>query len=166
MADTAGTTTRRTVVTAAGAAGLAAALVACGSDSGSDDSGTDATGAQDTPPAGDTGATEDGAESGGESGGGAGGELGSAADVPEGGGKIFKDEKIVVTQPRAGEFKAFSSICTHQGCPVTTVDGGTINCPCHGSKFSIEDGSVTAGPAGQPLEARSVTVEGDSIKVT
>ncbi|HYF74354.1 MAG TPA: Rieske (2Fe-2S) protein, partial [Nocardioides sp.] len=81
----------------------------------------------------------------------AGEKLGSAADVPVGGGVIYADQKIVVTQPTEGEFQAFSSICTHQNCPVTAVKDGTINCTCHGSKFSIEDGSVATGPATKPL---------------
>ena len=37
---------------------------------------------------------------------GSGGEL-AAADVPEGGGVILEDSETVVTQPSAGEFKAF-----------------------------------------------------------
>ena len=56
----------------------------------------------------------------------------------------------MLTQPEAGTFTAFSATCTHQGCAVTEVVGGTINCPCHGSKFAIADGSVTAGPGPEP----------------
>jgi Rieske Fe-S protein len=76
---------------------------------------------------------------------------------------IFANRGIVVTQPKAGEFKAFSSKCTHGGCAVSSVSDGTINCPCHGSKFDVATGSVTDGPADEPLPARSIAVEGDSI---
>ena len=86
------------------------------------------------------------------------------SDVPEGGGVVV-DKKVVVTQPEAGEYKAFSAICTHQGCPVTQVTG-TIDCPCHGSKFSLTDGSPVAGPATSPLPAMEVAVEGDSLTVS
>ncbi|MDG4864347.1 Rieske (2Fe-2S) protein [Streptomyces sp. T-3] len=130
---------RRTVVAAAGAVGLAAALVACG-DSEEPESGTAPTG-------------------------GAKGELAKTSDIPEGGGKVFKDEGVVVTQPSAGEFKAFSSECTHKGCPVKDVADGTINCTCHGSKYDVADGSVKAGPAPRPLPAAKITVAGDSIKL-
>lgn len=93
----------------------------------------------------------------------AGATLGPASDVPVGGGTIYADQKIVVTQPTEGEFKGFSSICTHQGCPVTKVADGTIDCTCHGSKFSIEDGSVVNGPATSPLAAVAVADEGGQI---
>src|SRR5438445_330336 len=75
------------------------------------------------------------------------GEVGATADVPVGGGKVFADKQVVVTQPAQGTFAAFSAVCTHQGCTVDSVANGTINCPCHGSKFKIADGSVATGPA-------------------
>ncbi|WP_329278846.1 Rieske (2Fe-2S) protein [Streptomyces sp. NBC_01451] len=92
-------------------------------------------------------------------------ELATTADIPVGGGKIFKDEQVVVTQPKEGEFKAFTSICTHQQCPVANVKGGTINCTCHGSKFNITDGSVANPPATQPLAEKKITVAGNSIRL-
>lgn len=95
-----------------------------------------------------------------------GGATVSTSDVPVGGGTILEDEMVVVTQPTEGQFKAFSAVCTHQGCPVQTVAEGRIGCNCHGSAFSIEDGSVVAGPADQPLEAKSVSVQGDSVTVS
>ncbi|WP_393085132.1 Rieske (2Fe-2S) protein [Streptomyces sp. LN704] len=92
-------------------------------------------------------------------------ELATTSDIPVGGGKIFKDRKIVVTQPTKDEFKAFSAVCTHQGCTVSTVANGTIDCPCHGSKYRITDASVVAGPAPRPLPAERITVEGNSIRL-
>ena len=89
--------------------------------------------------------------------------LAKTTDIPVGGGKVLTDKKIVVTQPQAGTFHAFTAICTHQGCIVDAVSGGTINCPCHGSKYSAVSGSVVNGPATLPLAAVSITVQGTSI---
>jgi Rieske Fe-S protein len=89
--------------------------------------------------------------------------LATTAEVPEGGGKIINGKNIVITQPQAGSFKAFSAVCTHQGCIVSTVADGTIDCPCHGSKFSVKDGSVVNGPATRPLPPIAINVEGTSI---
>ena len=86
------------------------------------------------------------------------------ADIPVGSGKVFPDAKAVITQPKKGEFKAFSAVCTHQGCLVETVTD-TINCPCHGSKYSITDGSVVNPPAPQPLPAKTIKVSGDTLTV-
>ena len=91
----------------------------------------------------------------------AGTEPGAAAELPVGGGTVFADQKVVVTPPPKG----FSAVCTHQGCVVANVADGTINCPCHGSHFSIEDGSVESGPAPSPLEEVPVTIKGGEVRL-
>ncbi|MDX3097044.1 Rieske (2Fe-2S) protein [Streptomyces sp. ME01-24h] len=158
MAETTGIVggpTRRAVVAGVGAAGLAAALAACGDSK-------DSAGA--LSPAGPAQGGDQGAGAPAPAGGGGTpGTLARTSEIPVGGGKVFADEKVVVCQPEAGSFKAFSAICTHQGCAVGEVSGGTINCPCHGSRFSIKDGSVAGGPATRPLPAADITVEGDSV---
>ncbi|MFE9453158.1 Rieske (2Fe-2S) protein [Streptomyces sp. NPDC006739] len=136
-------TTRRTAL-GTGAAALAAVCVGCGGNSSSNGSG----GSGSSSPSSTGGA-----------------ELARTGDIPEGGGKIFKESKVVVTQPAKGEFKAFSAICTHMGCTVDQVASGTIDCPCHGSQYRIADGSVVRGPAPRALPARSITVEGNSIRL-
>ncbi|AXL87858.1 iron-sulfur protein [Streptomyces sp. CB09001] len=92
-------------------------------------------------------------------------ELVRTGDVPVAGGKILTAEKIVVTQPEQGEFKAFSAVCTHQGCIVSDVRDGTIDCACHGSRFAVADGSVVRGPATEPLPGKRITVEGNSVRL-
>ncbi|KAB2971979.1 MULTISPECIES: Rieske (2Fe-2S) protein [unclassified Streptomyces] len=135
--------TRRDLLIATGTAGAAALTVGCG-DSGGDSS-------SDVSP--------------GRSGGTPGQELTTTDAIPVGGGKIFADEKVVVTQPEEGQFKAFSAVCTHQQCLVSTVADGTIDCPCHGSKFKITDGAVAHPPATRPLPAENIVVEGNSIRL-
>lgn len=129
-------TSRRIVFHGLGAIGVAVALAGCG---GGDDSG------------GGGAAPE------------AGASLAKTADIPVGGGVVLPDANIVITQPTEGDFKAFSAVCTHQGCAVNEVTAGEIICPCHASKFSVEDGAVTAGPAPSPLPEKQITVNGTSI---
>ena len=89
--------------------------------------------------------------------------IAAVADVPVGGGIVLAAQDLVVTQPVEGTFKGFSATCTHQGCKVNEVAGGTINCPCHGSKFAVADGAPTAGPASRPLPEKAVAVQGSSV---
>ncbi len=90
----------------------------------------------------------------------------STAEVPVGSGIIMPDAAYVVTQPEKGSYKAFSKICTHQGCAVTMITNKEIVCPCHGSHFSISDGSVVSGPAPKPLPEAKATVSGSTITVS
>jgi Rieske Fe-S protein len=89
-----------------------------------------------------------------------------AADIPVGGGKVIESLKVIVTQPTAGDFKAFSAVCTHQGCTVSGVRNGEIVCPCHSSAFDIATGAVKSGPATQPLATKSVSVSADGITIS
>jgi len=147
---------RRVVLAGAGAA-CAAALAGCARYNSNNGgvNGSQATTASSTPTA----------AAGGSSGAAPAGPpvLASTSDIPVGGGKILADKKIVITQPKAGTFDAFTAVCTHQGCIVGSVTGGTINCPCHGSKFNITNGSVVNGPAASPLAPVSIKVQGTSI---
>jgi Rieske Fe-S protein len=137
---------RRVVVVSAGLGALAAAVAACTS-SGKTPAGSEA--ASSAPVGTGTSAAP-----------GSGGALTKTADVPVGSGVILGD--VVVTQPTAGVFKGFSSVCPHRGCNVDAVTDGKIVCPCHDSKFNL-DGTVAQGPATKPLEAKPVVVQGDSI---
>jgi Rieske Fe-S protein len=151
------------VFAGAGAVGAACLLAACGTDKGSSSKGGALGDGFSTNPAPAGSAGTNGIPSGGKTGdsGGSATALAKVADVPEGGGIIKGD--LVITQPTAGEFKAFSKVCTHQGCDVNKVDNGVISCPCHGSEFSIEDGSPKSGPARQALPETKVKKDGDDI---
>ena len=89
--------------------------------------------------------------------------LAATSAIPVGGGVIDQDAKVVVTQPSQGTFKAFSAVCTHQGCIVSTVSNNTITCDCHGSQYSALTGEVQRGPATQALPAATITVSGGNI---
>jgi Rieske Fe-S protein len=134
---------RRTVITSAGVVGIGlvggATLGGCGGGSGT------------AAPTASAGSAKDAIR---------------VADIPVGGGKVFPAIKVVVTQPKAGEFKAFSATCTHMGCLVASVANGTINCPCHGSTYDMTTGLVKGGPAPAPLPSKTATVSGGSITIS
>lgn len=138
--------TRRTIIKSAGVAGSvavvgasAAVTSACGSaDGGGGDGGGEA-------PAKDASV--------------------SASEVPVGSGTVV-DETYVVTQPKKGEFYAFSSVCTHQGCQVRTITEDKITCPCHSSQFSTTTGEVLGGPATDPLPEYSVSDADGTLTIT
>jgi Rieske Fe-S protein len=143
-------TTRRAVLGGVAAVGAGAFLAACGSDEpASTDGGADST------PEGNGGGDAP-----------ASGALATTDEVPVGGGTVFQKEKIVVTQPTEGDFKAFTAVCTHQGCTVGSVKGDTIQCNCHGSQYNAADGKVKKGPAAKALAPKKVTVEGNEIIVS
>ena len=140
-------TSRRGMLLGVGIVGLAGTLSACGG-SKSDTSADPSQGSGDAPGQGTDG-----------------GALGKASDVPVGGGKIYPSQKVVVTQPKQGEFKAFSAVCTHRGCTVDSISGGKIHCPCHGSAYNLADGSVANGPAPKPLPPKNLNVSGGKISL-
>jgi Rieske Fe-S protein len=159
--------TRRGMLAGVGLVGLAGAITACGGGgSSSAPAGPGATAAASTPAGQRSSAaasSPSGAASQAASSAPAANALAATSDIPVGGGKIFTGPKVVVTQPTADEFKAFSAICTHMGCIVSQVSNGTIDCPCHGSQYSITTGDVVAGPAPKPLPGEQIKVSDGSI---
>ena len=155
--------TRRGVLAGVGLVGLAGAVSACGSGGSSSSSAGANAGA---PPATSAGSGPSSAGSTGGAGSTAGAQgsaLAATSEIPVGSGKIFTSEKVVVTQPTSNDFKAFSAVCTHMGCIVSTISNGTIDCPCHGSQYSISTGAVVGGPAPSPLPSQAITVTGSNI---
>jgi Rieske Fe-S protein len=162
--------TRRGLLLGAGLVGVGGTLAACSTAPVPYDANEEGQAPGDQPPAtaaagpGSTSAAKSGTTAAAGPGGGITGTvLGEATKVPVGGGMIFTADKVVVTQPAKGKYKAFSAICTHVGCVCDAVTSGTIDCPCHGAKFSITDGAVVAGPAASPLPARTIMVTDGKI---
>ncbi len=157
---------RRAVLRAAGVGGAAAAIGLTAAACSSSSSGSATGGSNNNAAAGgDTSSPSASANAGSGSGSG-GSVLASTSEVPVDGGKIVSaDGGIVITQPSAGTFKAFTAVCTHQGCTVGSVSDNQITCPCHGSVFSAKDGSVISGPAQAPLAAKNIKVSGTQISL-
>ena len=169
-ADTQRDLDRRSVLLGVGAIGVATALAACGDSDDGPESPATTQGNVDEPESPPTTSAsvddqddQDDQEDDQDDDDGSAAALVAAAEVPVNGGVVLADQGVVVTQPAEGEFRGFSSTCTHQGCTVGSVSDGLIRCPCHGSRFSIEDGTVDNGPATQPLPEVPVSLEGDQI---
>jgi Rieske Fe-S protein len=153
---------RRTVLRAAGflaAAGGAAVVTACAADGDPAAAPSTAAGSGSSSAPGSTSAASSAASS-------PSGPSVAASKVPVGGGVILNEADYVVTQPTKGKYKAFTKVCTHQGCAVAEVANGVIHCDCHGSEFSIKDGSVVRPPASRPLAEHDVTVSDGKVFVT
>ncbi len=139
--------------------GAAATLAACGND----ESGT----ASDQPPANASQSPQSsGMDSKPKGNSGPGMVLGAATEVPVGGAKIYRKQKVVVTQPTSGDFRAFSAVCTHSGCVLSGVQEDGVQCRCHGSLFSKTDGSVVNGVAKEPLPPREISVQDGQITLS
>ena len=147
--DTPPDRTRRVLLSGICGVACAAAVTACGGQHGSDVPPA-ARPVQGTPPPS-------------AAGGSTAPVLAPTSDIPVGGGTVFPEYRLVVTQPAAGDLRAFTAICTHDGCMLTAVTDATIRCPCHGSRFAIADGTVVNGPAARALTPRPIRVQGDSI---
>lgn len=151
--------TRRALLGTAVAGAGAFALAACAAEPTarpSASAGTESSSASAAPSESASGE----ASSGGQ-------DLGAVSEVPVGGGKTFTlgEESILVTQPRSGEFRAFSAVCTHQGCIIMDVIANEAQCNCHGAKFDGESGAVLGGPAQRALKSYTVAVENDRILI-
>jgi Rieske Fe-S protein len=138
---------RRAVLFGSGAVGAVALASACGSSSSASHPTKQADAAESTSAAASSGPLR-------------------VSEVPIGGGTVLTDQDTVITQPQAGQFKAFSATCTHLGCQVEGVSNGTINCPCHGSRYNITDGSVARGPATKALPPKTLVINGDTLTVS
>lgn len=145
---------RRKVLAAGGVVAVGGVLVACGSGESAAPTAQDETAeeAEDAEAIGDEEVAADQGE-----------QLVALSDVPVEGGVVISEPPVVVVQPTQGDIRAFSAVCPHQGCLMSSVEANEIICPCHGSLFSAEDGAVLAGPANSGLPAVAVRVQDDAV---
>ncbi|MER8090478.1 Rieske (2Fe-2S) protein [Streptomyces sp. NPDC058316] len=90
-------------------------------------------------------------------------ELGAPEEVPVGGSKLYRDQRVIVSCPAKGQYKAFSAQCTHAGCLLNKIEDNVGECPCHGSHFDTTTGKALHGPATVPLPAVPVRLEGGKL---
>ena len=76
------------------------------------------------------------------------------------------DERIALANLE-GTYYAFGDLCTHMDCSLSdgTLEGEAVECPCHGSQFSVKTGAVEDGPAQDPIPVYTVRIDGERILV-
>ena len=95
----------------------------------------------------------------------------AAADVVDGRPhRVEVKGNAIVLVRSGGRLSAIGATCSHWGAPLeegTLVDdgGSCLECPWHGSRFRLADGSVARGPATSPQLAYDVQTVGDRIQV-
>ncbi len=93
-------------------------------------------------------------------------EMGSEADVPEGGAKcISVERKPYALFKVGGKVYCLDNRCTHLGGPLCQgdVDGNVVECPWHGSRFDVRTGQVVGPPARTPVRSYPVAVEAGKV---
>ena len=89
-------------------------------------------------------------------------------EIPPGGMKRVEAHGAQITVANAnGTFFAFDDSCTHDGGPLCEgeLDGDSVICPWHFSRFNIRTGEVIESPAHEPVRSYPVRVENDSVLV-
>jgi 3-phenylpropionate/trans-cinnamate dioxygenase ferredoxin subunit len=76
-------------------------------------------------------------------------------------------EPVAIVRVSGGEVYAIRDVCSHAEVPLSEgeVDGCTIECWLHGSRFDLRTGKPTGMPATEPVPVYPVKIEGDDVLV-
>jgi chlorite dismutase len=91
-----------------------------------------------------------------------------ADEVPDGGSKlVYVGGEQVALFNVGGRFYAIGNRCPHANGPLVdgTLDGATVICPLHHSRFDLATGEPLVGPASRPAKAYNVRVEDGAVFV-
>ena len=91
------------------------------------------------------------------------------ADLPPGSALHvdLRGEPIAVVRTDDGAVYAIQDVCSHAAIPLSEgeIDGTTIECWLHGSRFDLRTGAPTGLPATKPVPVYAATVDGDDVFV-
>jgi nitrite reductase/ring-hydroxylating ferredoxin subunit len=81
--------------------------------------------------------------------------------------RVMAGEARVLLVRREGQVFAIAEVCSHLGGPLAEgeLQGDVIQCPWHGSRFCVRDGSVVDGPATHPQPVFDARVQDGRIEV-
>jgi nitrite reductase/ring-hydroxylating ferredoxin subunit len=92
----------------------------------------------------------------------------SSVEIAEGEMTGFEvgGERVAVAKV-GGTLYAFGNTCTHLQCSLASGDleGTTVTCPCHGSRFDVTTGALLRGPAQEPVQSYPVRVDSETLQV-
>ncbi|MDP9342830.1 MAG: non-heme iron oxygenase ferredoxin subunit [Actinomycetota bacterium] len=95
--------------------------------------------------------------------------VGSLAEVPDGEVRGYELDGIRVAVAHLdGQVHALGDECTHRSCSLSEGElepGGSVVCPCHGSRFDLESGEPLDGPAAEPVPVYPARVEDGWVEV-
>jgi Rieske Fe-S protein len=93
---------------------------------------------------------------------------GKSSELPPNSGKVFAfgSRPAIVVRTPAGDWRAFTAVCTHLNCTVQyRSDMQMIWCACHNGMYDL-NGKVVSGPPPRPLEEYAVHVRSDEVVVS
>ena len=91
------------------------------------------------------------------------------SELAEGASKVvYAGGEQVALFNISGRLYAVANRCPHANGPLADgeLDGATVTCPWHASRFDLETGAVLAGPAVKPVPTYQVRVENGAIYVS
>lgn len=96
--------------------------------------------------------------------------IANVSDFAEGTVKAFTvNGEMIAVVLCEGQFYAINNICSHAYAELhegeVDTDECTIECPLHGSQFSLETGRPRTLPAVTPVATYAVQVIGDEVQV-
>jgi 3-phenylpropionate/trans-cinnamate dioxygenase ferredoxin component len=92
----------------------------------------------------------------------------AAADIDdEGAVRVILGRTPVAVIRTNDTFYAIKDVCSHAEVPLSEgeVDGTTIECWLHGSRFDLRTGKPTGLPATKPVPVYPTKIEGDDVYV-
>jgi 3-phenylpropionate/trans-cinnamate dioxygenase ferredoxin subunit len=77
----------------------------------------------------------------------------------------LEGEPVAIICTESGAFSAISDVCSHAEVALSDgdIDGSTVECWLHGSRFDLRTGKPLGPPATRSVPVYAIKVEGDDV---